>query len=186
MKPLLFSFFLLSALPATSQVQQHLMRAKGAEPTADIWPMLKDSAYSLAYPPGWELNQSGALGTAFFLFAPRESPQDSFRENINLLIEDLSKAPMDLDAYVAFSVEKGRQFMNELVILDSTRLKDAHGPFHQLVFTGRQGVFRLKWKQHYRVAHQKAYVLTFTAQESRYPAYLEWIDNVLDSFALRE
>lgn len=184
MKALLLFLFVVCTLPATAQV--HLMQAKGAEPTAVIWPSLQDSSYTLLYPPGWEPNESGALGTAFFLFAPRESPQDSFRENINLLIEDLAAARMDLDAYIAYSVEKGRQFMDDLVILDSTRLQDERGPYHQLIFTGRQGIFRLKWKQHYRVFGRKAYVLTFTAQESRFAAYLEQVDRVMQSFALRE
>jgi hypothetical protein len=93
---------------------------------------------------------------------------------------------LEIDRRVHTKVLTDRVGRDDLVILDSTRLQDERGPYHQLIFTGRQGIFRLKWKQHYRVFGRKAYVLTFTAQESRFAAYLEQVDRVMQSFALRE
>lgn len=182
MKPLCL-FLLLAPFLAPGQVRQMTAKA-AAEPTVNIWPRVQDSSYTIDYPPDWELNKSGALGTDFFLFAPRESAVDSFRENINLLIEELPEPAMALDDYVAYSVEQGKAFITDLNLLASNPGEDGHGSYHQLVFTGRQGVFRLKWIQHYRIVEQKAYVLTATCQQSRYPYYRELVERIMASFAV--
>jgi len=176
-------FALLSA-PLSARAQSRTLTIKGGEPTAEHWPAVRDSSFAIQYPPGWELNDSGVLGTAFFLFAPRESPIDSFREHISLHIDDLSEKPVKLSEYVASSLQSEEALVGGRTLEKSERLSDAQGAYHQLIFTGRQGVFRLRWQKHYRIAGRRGYVLTFTCQESRCEAYREWADRIMHSFVL--
>jgi hypothetical protein len=65
--------------------------------TESEWNSIDDSKYFINYPSDWELNNSGLMGTSFILFSPVSSSQDNFRENINLLVQDLSQYDLNLD-----------------------------------------------------------------------------------------
>ena len=65
----------------------------------DGWKSLTENSYSINYPGNWELNKSGQMGTSFILFSPLSSEQDQFKENVNLLIQDLTGYNLDLDKY---------------------------------------------------------------------------------------
>ena len=49
-----------------------------------------ENEYSIQYPENWELNESKAMGTNFILFSPLNSKKDQFKENVNLIIQDLN------------------------------------------------------------------------------------------------
>jgi hypothetical protein len=46
------------------------------------WKTFSEKNYTVLYPPDWEMNKSGSLGTAFSILEPAKSKEDKFRENI--------------------------------------------------------------------------------------------------------
>ncbi|MBK7681894.1 MAG: hypothetical protein IPJ26_05200 [Bacteroidetes bacterium] len=40
------------------------------------------------------------MGTSFIIFSPLENDEDKFKENVNLLMQDLTGQNIDLDKYV--------------------------------------------------------------------------------------
>ena len=99
----ILSFVLLLSLFACGQASTK-QNEDTKEPQADAgWKSFSQANYSIKYPATWELNQSGQMGTAFILFTPKESEKDDFRENINLLTQDLSGRNIDLSKYTEIS-----------------------------------------------------------------------------------
>jgi hypothetical protein len=43
------------------------------------WKTLVGKDFTIQYPKDWILDQTGAMGTAFFLSAPKAKPDDDFR-----------------------------------------------------------------------------------------------------------
>src|SRR5690606_13367283 len=64
------------------------------------WKTLSEDNYTIEYPSDWTLDQSGRMGTTFIVMTDLVSADDRFRENINLIIQDLSASPMTLSEYV--------------------------------------------------------------------------------------
>ena len=69
----------------------------GQADTAQHWNLLLTAAYSIRYPPDWTANTTGVGGTSFALFAPTASHKAVFRQNINLVIKDVSADTVTLD-----------------------------------------------------------------------------------------
>ena len=91
---------------------------------------------------------------------------------------------IDLDKYVEISENQIKTMISNPVVVKSERIK-GDKEFHQVVFSGEQGVYKLKFKQQYRVFNNKAYVLTYTADQTEYDNYLEVADKILASFLLK-
>lgn len=151
---------------------------------ADDWKTLSEANYTISYPAAWQLDQSKAMGTTFILFASGATA-GMFRENVNLLIQDLTGMGLDLDKYVQISEQQFKTLITDGNVLSSKRTKNDKTEFHEITATGRQGVLHLKYKQRYWVLGNKAYVLTFTALQSTYDDYAVVADKVLGSFAVK-
>ncbi len=142
------------------------------------WKTLENSEFLIKYPGQWELNQSGISGTNFILFAPNQSP--TFRDNLNLIIQDLKGQNIDLNKFTEISVGQIKQYITNSKILQSETTTK-----HKIIYTGSQGQLNLKWEQYYWVKNEKAYVLTFTADQNSFGKQIEIVNSIMDSFKIK-
>jgi hypothetical protein len=185
MTKILIAFFLF-ALAACGQSNTKNESANYNNKQVAGWKTFRGTNYSIQYPPKWELNQSGQMGTSFILFSPLESDKDQFRENVNLLIQDLTGQNINLDRFVEISEEQVKTMMSNSTLFESKRIKNADQEFHKMAYSGDQGVFRLKFEQYFWVIKQKAYILTLTCEENRFSDYKGIGENILNSFLLKK
>lgn len=150
------------------------------------WNSLKKDSYSIDYPKDWELSESGQMGTSFIIFSPLTSQKDRFRENVNLLIQDLTGYNLDLDGYVEISEAQIETMMTNGKIIESTRVTDNTLDYHKVVYTGKQGNLNLKFEQYYWVVRDKAFVLTLTCEENQFDEYKLKGEEILNSFKLKK
>jgi hypothetical protein len=148
------------------------------------WQKLNGPNYSVQYPPDWELVESRQMGTDFMLFSPLESDSDIFKENVNLLVQDLSGFNLDLDSYVQMSEKQLLAVITDPVIIESKRMKAGSSDYHKFLYTGKQGQFKLKFEQYVWVEDKKAYILTLTCEDEKYSDYRETGEAILNSFSL--
>ena len=144
-----------------------------------------DKDFSIKYPSNWELNSEGKMTTSFVLFAPLESAQDKFKENINLIIQDLSGYNIDLDAYTAISEQQLKKAVVNFKLIESKQIKNEKDTYHHIIYEGEQAGFKLHFQQQYRVKNNKAYVLTFTAELQSVKRFSEVATKILNSFQLK-
>ncbi|MFD0964690.1 hypothetical protein ACFQ1O_11805 [Pseudofulvibacter geojedonensis] len=151
----------------------------------DGWKSIVDNNYSINYPSNWELDESGQMGTRFILFSPLSSDQDQFRENINLLIQDLSGHNLDLEKYVEISIDQINRMITDGNILKNKRKLNKELNYHQLIYTGKQGEYKLKFEQYLWVIKNKAYVLTLTCEDEQFSNYQKIGEEIMNSFKLK-
>lgn len=164
--------------------QSQVSQGKAKEINPD-WKTLNGTDYSISYPPDWVPDESGLMGTTFFLFSPAETEQTKFRANVNFLIQDLSKLQIDLNKYAEISEEQIKRMITNSVLMESKRVKTDTDEYHQIMYTGEQGSMQLKFEQHYRIKNDKAYVLTFTCTQDTFAAFKEIGESILNSFTCK-
>ena len=66
----------------------------------------KKANYSISYPDTWSIDTSKQMGTELIIFSPLENESDKFRENVNVIIQDLKGQSIGLDDYAKISEGK--------------------------------------------------------------------------------
>jgi hypothetical protein len=170
-----------------SNLTAYFQNIKSNEQTEvlDSWKTLTASNYSIEYPENWELNKSGQMGTNFILLSPLTSDQDQFKENVNLLIQDLTGYNLDLDQYVEISEGQVNTMITDGNIIESERISNSDINYHKLIYTGKQGIYDLKFEQYFWVIENKAYVLTLTTEEEQFDSFQKIGERILNSFEIR-
>lgn len=148
------------------------------------WKTFEKDNYSIQYPSNWELNLQEIMGISFYLMAPLESKDDKFRENVNLIIENLTGYDIDLNAYVELSTRKLETLITNFKSIDNKKMKSGSNEYQRFEYTGEQGIYKLHFVQCVWVKDNKAFILSLTAEQSKFPDYKDISEAILSSFVL--
>ncbi|MFA7272264.1 MAG: hypothetical protein WC044_00260 [Crocinitomicaceae bacterium] len=181
-KNLLVAFFLLTSV---SFGQSEKIVSKADKELPENWTTLSNEKYYIEYPENWELNQKKEVGAEFFLFSELSSLEDKFRENVNLLKQDISGYYLDLDEYAKLTVGQVENLLEDGKILESSRISGNTRDFHKLIFTGTQNGLKLKFEQYFWVVGEDAFILTFTTVANQFEQYKVEGEGILNSFVLK-
>ena len=178
------AFLMVSFAPPISYSQENQYK-KGDQD----WAILDKPNFSIQYPTTWELEENNGQETLFTLFSAL-TDNDRFKENINLMTQDLSGYNLNLDDFTKLSESQIKDRVKNSILLKSARIKSSNKSGgvrerHLIEYTGNQGHFLLHWKQYCWVVRQKAYVLTFTAEEKNYEKYISVVNQIINSFTLK-
>ena len=137
--------------------------------------------YYVEIPANWSFDGSGANGTKFMMYSPSDGEGDTFKENINLIVQDSSAQPMSLDDYTELSLT---QYMSMGVTV-SENVQTANPMRQKLVLSTEQGGYKLRLVQYYWMIDDHAYVLTLTCLQDEHDDYWEAGIKAMDSFKVK-
>jgi hypothetical protein len=113
------------------------------------WKTLNTQSFQINYPHDWELDESGKMGTSFFLYSPLTSSDDKFTENVNMMFQDLTQYNLNLEQFVDLSKKQVADMLTDGKI-DSHEVIERNGQtIHKLKFFGKQGILNLQFLQYY-------------------------------------
>lgn len=149
------------------------------------WTKYSDLEYEIQYPNEWNINISGQDDMDFILLSPLESENDKFRENVNLVIQDLRGQNYNLNSYVELSEDQVNNFVSNGEVLTSERKNNDKGEFHYLVYKADYKVYNLIHKQYFWLINDFAYVLTFTGEKEKFDMYNGLSEKIMNSFKMK-
>jgi len=161
-------------------------QGQNAKDTSFNWETIDRYSYSVQYPGSWTIDTSKRLGADVFIFSQKDADTDKFRENVNVMIQDLKGLNITLDKYVDISEEQIRTILTNASIIESKRMNPGSKEYHKLIFTGQQGVYNIETQQFYFLVNEKAFVITLTTEQNQYDKYKESGEAILRSFKLKE
>lgn len=126
------------------------------------WKKFKCENISFSYPPDWELKKGESDCMKFTLFAAES--RASIGDNINII--STSVAGMDLDQYVALSID---EIITTTLIENVELEKRGDGTtngfsYMEITYTGEFSGIKMKWLQRIFLVNGTAVILTFTGK----------------------
>jgi len=137
--------------------------------------------FSISYPTTWDVKE---MNNAVIFLSPAESSTDTFRENVNVYIEDLSKSPMTLEQYMKLTEVNGPKLMKGFKVLDKGPTVIGDQKAELTIYEGEVNGNFLKFRAYTMIKNKKAYTLTYTALPDTYNKYLADAENISQSINL--
>jgi hypothetical protein len=142
----------------------------------------KEGDYSIQIPEQWELAKD-QMGADFIAVAPPLDPNDLFRENLNVISAKF-EFPISKEEYYSLNVKS----LNDLLTdFDLELTEDVHlggTDARKLIFTHRVGIVNVRVVQYLILNHQKAIVISFTADILEYPKIKDQFDKIAATFKI--
>lgn len=145
---------------------------------------LRKEAYKIEYPKSWTLDTSGRMGAELFILSPMENESDKFRENLNIIIQDLSGQNINLEKYKEITDRQFEQ-LGESGRVYGSGIGTCNGfPCFQTSYMLIQNGFKLRASSICEIKNDKAYLVTFTTDFNKYDQYKKSGEDMLSSFSL--
>ena len=149
------------------------------------WKSLDDENYHIEYPGTWLVNTTMPMGIKFAILSPLSDTTDNFRENVNLLTEDLTGKYLTLDQYIELSEKQIQILVTDYKKHLSERNKNNTLEYHKLIYSSKQGIFDLIFEQFIWLKSEKAYILTLTCKLNEFEICKKTGEKILQSFKLK-
>ena len=144
--------------------------------------------YTIEYPRNWEATDKANYVSAIFL-SPLENDLDVFRENVNIVIQDLSATPLEgnLAKYTDVAIgQMENTFKQSLMVVESKPTTLSGLPAHQFVYIGKNpDAPDIKNMHVWTVDGNKAYQITYTAMRDTFDKYLPQVKIMIRSFKIK-
>ena len=142
--------------------------------------------FGMNYPQNWKVIEN-SQGTAVIFMSPKENELDAFQENVNIVVQDLSRKPMGLNEYTSLAITQLiAVFKHNIEMIESKPIYWANMPAHKLVYIGKgNDGSRTKLVHVWAVQGTTAYQLTFATPEAQYDKYSGSVNTMINSFRLK-
>lgn len=137
--------------------------------------------YSISIPEGWKVKEGCNESDCSYL-APQDNNQDTFLENINITVADAPAKNYPVKKYSDFSIGYLPSVIDHFDLLERKVLPNNA---EYIIYKGEKSGYPQTWKQYYFIKGLKLYILTFTAETSRFEEYIAKIQDNLDSFKIK-
>ena len=145
-----------------------------------------DVGLSIRYPKTWTAAPY-TNGTLVTFYSPLENSLDVFKENVNIVLQDMSeeKRALDLKQYTEIAINQMQAvFKKNFVLLESKPTLMNGIPGHRIVFLAKGGESDLKVKCIWAIKAKRAYQFTYGALASQYDKYVGQVDAMLRSIQI--
>lgn len=143
----------------------------------------------IQYPSNWQefkgTNLTSSLTDIISFASPVESTLD-YRENLRILIENLSSQNVTLDEFTPdISFLRNASSNNNIIrVINSNTTTLAGHPAQKVVFTVVQDQFEFKDLLVYTIMDHRAYMILYGAAPSKYLTYLPRIQTMINTFEI--
>ena len=147
---------------------------------------LDKEEFSIVYPTTYQLDESKSMGTTFILYSAADiTKEEDFRENINLIMQEVNPAEMDLQAIIQSTEASIAKLLGNSKIISSSVKNNQNGEYYELVYSGDMGQLHLQWLQSLYYKNGTLYILTFTTEASSYAEFEKEGKEILNSFRIK-
>ena len=140
----------------------------------------KLNGFSIDLPVGWE-QQKDQMGSAIMAISPMDGPKDSFRENINVVVESL-KEKLTTKDYFQASQDVIKKVFTDFKSEKSGQTKIDGHDFMWTIFSHRLGTVRARVLQYVAVNKDKAYVITCSSEPDKFNQYMPKFEGSIKTF----
>lgn len=138
--------------------------------------------FSFAYPADWETIE-GVAGSVVTLLASGDNSVGGLRAEASMMVRDIpDHLDTDLDEYAEMSQVQLERKVADFQIIAVDAITLGGQPAKMLTYTGKEGVFKLRWTQVYAMYRHRAYVLTFSVEDAKCIKTAPVIKEMLKSF----
>ncbi len=156
-----------------------------AQNKADNFVTIKRQLYTIKCPSTWRIDTvKNEPPVDLFMYSPRDTTDDNFSENINIIIDDQGERIITLDQYIAGN-EKQVKEVPGVIFVENKRYKQKGVEFHKFILSSQQATFQVTTIQYYFVHKTRGYIVTLSADANKYNKYKAIGEKIMNSFQIK-
>lgn len=154
-------------------------------PQTNLLETYKAYGIAIQYPTEWQkiVTPDRITGNLARFLPPKESNNDIFQENINLIVHDLPENSRELKQLTQYNLDDIKQSPDSKIMLEGETTL-AKQEAYQVIYTIKDDGINIQRLQVWTVKDNKAYIITYAAEINQYNKYLNTAKKMINSFEI--
>jgi hypothetical protein len=144
----------------------------------------EDLNVRLEVPEEWEISERLTQNTVLFV-TPATPIEGEFRSNVSIAVQVLASPQTSLQAYTEAFLAQAPNLLTDFRLLASEPVILAGRPAQRVVYAATQNGLALQWLQVWALEGDRAYIVTYTAEESRFDQFLTEIHYIISTIEVQ-
>ena len=140
--------------------------------------------YALQFPDTWETKDTGVMGTDLIGLSPLEDPQDTFRENVTVMLESMPESMTDAE-YLKLTLTNMSNIFGLPSEANFTKTKVGTADGYHLLYSMQMGQNEMDNDVYIVIDKGAVYVLTCSHLKGKRNAFKATMDAVIETFAIK-
>src|SRR3989338_4616967 len=136
--------------------------------------------FKMKYPKTWQLREN-AEGAAVVFISPKETPLDTYSENLSVVIQNLNGRPMPLAQYTQEAIYQLTRTLKNIQALNSSGFSLSGRAAHKFEYVFKSD-FKIKIMHIWTLKDKMSYQITFGCDMDRCDDYMATVNEMIDSF----
>ena len=134
------------------------------------------------YPFDWSIKENIGVVAVVFL-SSKSGSSDQFQENVNIIVQDISSESITLKKYTESNMDDIKK-NPDASLIDSGEMTLGGSPGYKVVYSAKKSPFNLQVFQAWTIKNSKIYLISYTAEVSKYQDHLNSVIQMLNSFEI--
>lgn len=138
--------------------------------------------FEIIYPESWSKQEKS---NAVFFLSPKKNDKDLFQENVNIILQDLSLQPMNLEQYTELTKKQVIDNFGKTAIISLKDITISNQKGKEFIYNMSYQGKELKLKQYWFVVNNTAYLISYTAEPKEFNSYETSISKMITGFKIK-
>lgn len=138
--------------------------------------------FKIKYPKTWELREN-AEGVAAVFVSPRETPLDTYSENVSIVVQELKGRIIPLGEYTQEAIYQLTNTFKDIQVIESSPVLLSGKSAHKFEYVIK-GNLEIKIMHIWTLQNKAAYQITFGCDVDRCKDYMTTVSEMINSFEL--
>ena len=140
--------------------------------------------YVLQFPETWEINDTGLMGMDLIGLSPLENAEDAFRENVNVVLENLPKS-MTAKEYLRLALANLEKIYGLPIEKNFTKARVGNHEGYSLHYSLQVGQNEMDNDIYIVINNNAVYVLTCSNAKGKRDIFKTTMDTVIETFTIK-
>ena len=140
--------------------------------------------YAIDFPDNWEVKSKENKYADVIGISPKEDVQDLFRENVNVVLENIPTSMTDAE-YLKHSLSNANEILGLPAEKEFSPLKVGKYPGYHIQYSTQVDQIEAGCDIYIVLHERSAYVITFSYAKGKRDAYIPTVDSIIESFVIK-
>ncbi len=139
--------------------------------------------YKITFPEKWKIEPHG--GQTVAALDKLHDKEDPFHENINIVAEEFYEGEMSLKDYYKYVLKEMHDYIQDIDVLDKGKTNINGVPMRWISYSFFSNIaeVQLTDRVYLAVHNHKAYIITCSAESTKYASYLSAFESAVNTFS---
>ena len=144
----------------------------------------QNAGFKISYPKNWEVRENPEEGALVAFVSPSDGELDIFRENLAIMLQDISSNPMTFNKYTQLAINQLTSAGQIINVISSNPILVGGKDGHEFIYQIKTQQLDIQLLHVWVMEGNRVFQMNFASTAAQFDLYKDTVHKIINSFRL--